>query len=49
MIEIKYFYFEKNSVILLNRTISEPKIENENVLLLKPHTNSHGIMCDINL
>mgnify|MGYP006053622375 CR=1 FL=1 len=40
MIEVKYIYFE----IRYNTGVvkTEPRIENENVLLIKPHTNSSG-------
>lgn len=41
MKEIKYIYFEINHIAGINPT---PKIiENENALLIKPHTNSSGI------
>lgn len=41
MIEIKYIYFEIKYIKGENET--EPKIENENVLLIKPTTNSSGV------
>lgn len=39
--EIKYIYFEINQIIGDNST--EKIIENENVLLIKPNTNSSGV------
>lgn len=41
MDEIKYIYFEIKYVKGVGET--EPKIENENVLMFKPHTNSSGV------
>jgi hypothetical protein len=41
MNEIKYIYFEIKYVKGVGRT--EPTIENENVLLIKPNTNSSGV------
>ncbi len=41
MNEIKYIYFEIKYIKGVNET--EPTIENENVLLIKPNTNSSGV------
>lgn len=41
MKKIKYIYFEINQITGINST--NKKIENENVLLIKPKTNSSGI------
>jgi hypothetical protein len=41
MNEIKYIYFEIKYIKEVDET--EPTIENENVLLIKPTTNSSGI------
>lgn len=41
MSEIKYIYFEVKYISEFNST--KPTIENENVLLFKPNTNSNGI------
>ena len=40
MNEIKYIYFEVNRITGYNPT--EKRIENINVLLIKPHTNGDG-------
>ena len=40
MNEIKYIYFEVNRITGYNST--EKRIENINVLLIKPHTNGDG-------
>ena len=41
MSQIKYLYFELNHITGYNST--EVTIKNENVLLIKPHTNSSGV------
>lgn len=41
MSELKYIYFELHQIKGKGETT--PVIENENVLLIKPHTNSSGI------
>lgn len=41
MNEIKYIYFEIKYIKGVDET--EPTIENENVLMFKPHTNSSGV------
>jgi hypothetical protein len=41
MNEIKYIYFEIKYVKGVGET--KPTIENENVLMFKPHTNSSGV------
>jgi hypothetical protein len=40
MKEIKYIYFEVNRITGYNQ--SEKNIENINILLIQPHTNSDG-------
>lgn len=41
MSQIKYLYFELNHIVGHNST--DVTIKNENVLLIKPHTNSSGV------
>ena len=41
MIEIKYIYFEE--VIIVDKNVLNNEIRNENILLIKPKTNSYGI------
>lgn len=41
MIEIKYIYFEE--VFIVDKNVLNNEIRNENILLIKPKTNSHGI------
>ena len=47
MNEIKYIYFEIKYVKGVGET--EPAIENENVLMFKPHTNSSGVWAFTNI
>jgi len=47
MNEIKYIYFEIKYVKGVDGT--EPTIENENVLLIKPNTNSIGVWGFMNI
>ena len=41
MVKIKYIYFEINQITGYNAT--EKRVENENILLIKPDTNSSGV------
>lgn len=41
MKKIKYIYFEIKYINGVDST--KPTIENENILLIKPHTNSNGV------
>ena len=43
MKEVKYIYFEETYTTGLDNKAEGYQIEHENVLLLKPHTNSSGI------
>lgn len=47
MEEIKYIYFEIKHLKGIDST--EPKIENENALLIRPNTNSSGIWMFTNI
>lgn len=44
---MKYIYFEIKHISGYNST--EERIENENILLIKPHTNSNGFWCITNI